>query len=193
MKGEKYLFVVSGPSGAGKDTVVARLRQSHPQVERTISATTRPMRPGEENGVNYHYMDRQAFEGHLAAGDIVEHTCYCDNYYGTLRSELERRMAAGIPVILVIEVEGAGNIKRMYPGATTVFVLPPDMRELERRLRGRASGESEAAIAKRLKRAEIELAMSVEYDEHVVNSDVDACAEDLYAIIRDKLAAPEAE
>ncbi|MGN0974998.1 MAG: guanylate kinase, partial [Gemmiger sp.] len=146
MKGENCLFVVSGPSGAGKDTVVARLRALHPEVERTVSATTRDMRPGECDGVNYHYMTREAFEKELSDGNIVEHTCYCDNYYGTLRSEIERRMAAGIPVILVIEVEGAGNIKRMYPGATTVFVLPPDMKELERRLRSRGSGEDEATI-----------------------------------------------
>lgn len=187
MKGENCLFVVSGPSGAGKDTVVARLRALHPEVERTVSATTRDMRPGECDGVNYHYMTREAFEKELFDGNIVEHTCYCDNYYGTLRSEIERRMAAGIPVILVIEVEGAGNIKRMYPGATTVFVLPPDMKELERRLRSRGSGEDEATIEKRLKRAEIELAMSVEYDEHVVNMDVEKCAEDLYDIICTKL------
>ena len=151
MKGEKYLFVVSGPSGTGKDTVVAKLLGSHPEIEKTVSATTRAMREGEVNGVNYHFLTKQQFETALAEGNIVEHTCYCENYYGTLRSEVERHMEQQIPVILVIEVEGAGNIKRMYPGSTTIFVMPPDMKELERRLRYRGT-EAEEVIQKRLRR-----------------------------------------
>ena len=134
MKGEKYLFVVSGPSGTGKDTVVAALLKKHPEIQHTVSATTRSPREGEKDGINYHFMSVADFEDHLAHDQIVEHTKYCENYYGTLRSEIEGRMKLGIPVILVIEVEGAGNIKKMYPGATTIFVLPPDMQELERRL-----------------------------------------------------------
>ena len=113
MKGEKYLFVVSGPSGTGKDTVVAKLLGSHPEIDKTVSATTRTMREGEVNGKNYHFLTKEQFETALAEGNIVEHTCYCENYYGTLRSEVERHMEQQIPVILVIEVEGAGNIKRM--------------------------------------------------------------------------------
>lgn len=186
MKGEKYLFVVSGPSGTGKDTIVAKLLADHPEIKRTVSATTRAMRDGEREGVNYYYMDVKTFESHLAAGDIVEHACYCDNYYGTLRSEIERYMEQQTPVILVIEVQGAGNIKRLYPGATTVFVLPPDMQELERRLRLRGT-ESEETIQKRLRRAETEIANSVDYDEHVVNVQVESCAESLYSIIQFKL------
>ena len=102
------------------------------------------------------------------------------------RSELEGRMKLGIPVIIVIEVEGAGNIKKMYPGATTIFVLPPDMQELERRLRCRGT-EDEETIQRRLKRAETEIANSVNYDEHVVNIEVDSCAESIYSIIQFKL------
>lgn len=192
MKGEKYLFVVSGPSGTGKDTVVARLLKTHPEIQHTVSATTRQPREGEKDGINYHFMSVEDFERHLANDQIVEHTQYCKNYYGTLRSEIEGRMQAGIPVILVIEVEGAGNIKRLYPGATTIFVLPPDMQELERRLRSRGT-ESEAVIQQRLRRAETEIAHSVNYDEHVVNVEVDSCAESLYSIIQFKLKHGQGE
>ena len=216
MKGEKYLFVVSGPSGTGKDTVVAALLKNHPEIQHTVSATTRAPREGEKDGINYHFMTVADFEDHLAHDQIVEHTKYCENYYGTLRSEIEGRMALGIPVILVIEVEGAGNIKKMYPGATTIFVLPPDMEELERRLRraqtppaaaestegviefdnlrlGNRGTENEETIQRRLKRAETEIANSVNYDEHVVNVEVDSCAESIYSIIQFKLKHGAAE
>ena len=192
MKGEKYLFVVSGPSGTGKDTVVASLLKKHPEIQHTVSATTRTPREGEKDGINYHFMTVADFEDHLAHDQIVEHTKYCQNYYGTLRSEIEGRMALGIPVILVIEVEGAGNIKKMYPGATTIFVLPPDMEELERRLRNRGT-ENEETIQRRLKRAETEIARSADYDEHVVNDVVDTCAEEIYSIIQKRIAEPDAE
>ena len=183
MQGEKYLFVVSGPSGTGKDTIVARLLADHPEIQHTISATTRAPREGEQDGANYYFASKEDFERKLQNDEIVEHTCNCGNYYGTLRSEIERHMREKTPVILVIEVEGAGNIKRLYPGATTVFVLPPDIQELERRLRARGT-EDEATIQKRLTRAQTEIANAIHYDEHLVNVEVGPCAESLYTIIQ---------
>ena len=156
--------------------------KKHPEIQHTVSATTRAPRDGEKDGINYHFMSVADFEDHLAHDQIVEHTKYCENYYGTLRSEIEGRMKLGIPVILVIEVEGAGNIKKMYPGATTIFVLPPDMAELERRLRGRGT-ETEESIRERLATARNELAQQDDFTLKLVNNEVAACADALYQVI----------
>ena len=127
MNEQRRLLVVSGPSGAGKDTVVKYLMEAHPEIEISVSATTRAMRPGEEEGVNYYYMTNAQFEEKLARGEILEHVNYCGKYYGTPKSEVDRRIAAGTTVVLVIEVVGAANIKRMYPESTLVFILPPSI------------------------------------------------------------------
>ena len=176
------MIVITGPSASGK-TATCLYLQSHFGIRKVVTHTTRTMRVGEKNGVDYHFVDKEEFLRMKANGEFVETVFYNDNYYGTLRSEVERHMREKTPVILVIEVEGAGNIKRLYPGATTVFVLPPNMEELERRLRCRGT-EDEATIQKRLKRAQTEIANSVDYDEHVVNVEVDSCAESLYSIIQ---------
>lgn len=183
MNKDRYLVVVSGPSGSGKDTVVNRLRQLHPEIGLSVSATSRAMRPGEAEGINYYYMTRRQFEDKLAAGEILEHTCYCGNYYGTPKAEVDRRIEQGTTVVLVIEVEGAGNIRRLYPEATTVFIAPPSLEELEHRLRGRGT-ESEEAIRGRLAQARRELACAGEYTATLVNREVDDCARQLYEIIR---------
>lgn len=182
MNNGRFLVVVSGPSGSGKDTVVKRLMELHPEIEISVSATTRPMRAGEQEGVNYYYLSQQEFERRLAAGEILEHTRYCGNYYGTPKSEVDRRIAQGVTVVLVIEVEGAANIRRLYPQATTVFICPPSMQALEARLRGRGT-ESEEAIQKRLRRAAEEMSFAGQYTETLVNDTVDGCAQRLYDII----------
>lgn len=186
MENEKYLFVVSGPSGVGKDSVVKKLRENHPEIAKTVSATTWAPRPGEQEGVDYYYRTEEEFRKLLAEDQIVEHNFYNKNYYGTLRSEVNRHLDAGRMVVLVIDVHGAANIKRMYPGANTIFLLPPSIEELERRLRVRGT-EDEASVQRRLNEALNELAIKDTYDQQLVNYDVDACAEELYQMMR-KLA-----
>ncbi|MCI2047110.1 MAG: guanylate kinase [Faecalibacterium sp.] len=183
MNNEKCLFITSGPAGVGKDSVVAAMRAAHPEIERSVTATTRAPRPGEVDGVHYHFRTVAQFETLKAEGGVLESNFYCGNYYGTLRSDVEARLAAGKIVVLVIDVNGAGNIKKIYPGATTIFICPPSVEELERRLRGRGT-EDEATIQKRMARAREELALAPEYDAEVVNRTVDQCADDLYALIR---------
>ena len=156
MANDKFLFVVSGAAGTGKDSVVKALREAHPEIEKTVSATTRAPRPGEQEGVDYYYRTREQFQQLLENDQVVEHNFYNGNYYGTLKSEVEKRLEAGKVVVLVIDVHGAANIRRMFPGATTVFLLPPSVEELEHRLRGRGT-ETEESIQERLATARQEL------------------------------------
>lgn len=187
MNKERYLLVVSGPSGAGKDTVVNRLLQKHPELEVSVSATTRLPREGEEEGVNYFFMSREQFEQKIARGEMLEYVDYCGHYYGTPKSEVDKRIAAGITVVLVIEVVGAANIKRMYPDSTLVFIMPPSVEELGRRLRARGTEDAEV-VARRMARASEEMARAGEYDFSVVNDEVERCADALYDIIRQRQA-----
>lgn len=185
MRNEKCLFVVSGPAGVGKDTVVSAMRKAHPEIEKTVSATTRAPRPGEVDGVSYHFCTVAEFERRQAEGGVLESNFYCGNYYGTLRSEVDKRLEDGKVVVLVIDVNGAANIKRLYPGATTVFICPPSAEELEARLRGRGT-ETEESLADRLARAREELALAPGYDARLTNVTVEQCAEALYALIRER-------
>lgn len=182
MQNEKCLFVVSGPAGVGKDTVVAAMRAAHPEIEKTVSATTRNPRPGEQDGVNYHFRTVEQFQQLLEADGVLEHNFYCGNYYGTLRSEVDARLESGKIVVLVIDVNGAANIKRIYPDSNTVFICPPSAEELEARLRGRGT-ETEESLKNRLATARKELALAETYDERVVNHTVEQCAEELYNLI----------
>ena len=182
MANDKYLFVVSGAAGTGKDSVVKALRTAHPEIEKTVSATTRSPRPGEQEGVDYYYRTREQFQQLIENDQVVEHNFYNGNYYGTLREEVDKRLAAKKVVVLVIDVHGAANIRRMFPDATTVFLLPPSEQELERRLRGRGT-ETEESIQERLATAKKELAEQDKFTLKLVNQEVDSCAQELYQVI----------
>lgn len=178
------LVVVSGPSGSGKGTVNARLLQSE-DFAFSVSATTRAPRAGEVDGVNYHYITREEFERRIQNGEMLEYTCYCQNYYGTPLKEAMEVLETGKNLILEIEVEGALNVKRAYPEAVLIMLLPPSFAIQEARLRGRCS-EDEEVIQKRLARTREEMLVLSEYDYIVYNRDggIDACADDIRAIVR---------
>ena len=182
MENEKYLFVVSGAAGTGKDSVVSALRKAHPEIEKTVSATTRSPRPGEQEGVDYYYRTKEQFQQLIDQDEVVEHNFFNGNYYGTLKEEVNKRLNAGKLVVMVIDVHGAANIRRMYPGATTIFLLPPSTQELERRLRGRGT-ESEESIRERPEIARNELAQQDKFTLKLVNDEVNACAARLYDVI----------
>ncbi|MBR6917982.1 MAG: guanylate kinase, partial [Clostridia bacterium] len=164
------IIVVSGPAGSGKGTVVNLLKQSTPTLGLSVSATTRSPRPGEVDGVHYFFITKEEFERRIASGEILEHTVYCNNYYGTPKSELERITSEGKDAILEIEVEGATQIKSIFPDAVAVMLLPPGAAALEARLRGRGT-ETDEVIARRLERAREELSLVSHYDYVVINED----------------------
>ena len=184
------LVVFSGPSGAGKGTILKRYFEDDPPAVLSVSATTRAPRPGEVDGVHYHFISRAEFEQLIANDGVLEYNIYNGNYYGTLREEVDKRLAARKVVVLVIDVHGAANIRRMFPGATTVFLLPPSVEELERRLRGRGT-ETEDSIQERLATARQELAQQDKFTLKLVNDRVDTCADALYEAICRRIGSAE--
>lgn len=180
------LFIVSGPAGSGKGTVVATLIKNHPEIFLSVSATTRKPRPGEIDGVHYYYISKEEFESRIKNGQMLEYTTYSGNYYGTPLKEVEEQMAMGKDIILEIEVDGGMQVKEKLPdSAVTVMLTPPDKDVLEARLRGRGT-ETEEVIKWRLDRAKEEILLLPKYDYSVVNEDggVNECAELLYKIIQ---------
>lgn len=183
MTKQGLLIVVSGPAGSGKGTVISKLLQ-HENFVYSVSATTRAPRPGEVDGVNYHFLTREEFEARIARGEMLEYTEYCGNYYGTPKRETERVLASGQNLLLEIEVQGAANVKKAYPEAITVMLLPPSFLVQEARLRGRAT-ESEDKIRARLAQTREEMTHVNDYDYVIYNLDgmVDATAEQLLTIV----------
>jgi guanylate kinase len=174
--------VISGPSGAGKGTVIALVTRQLGRLVKSVSATTRRPRPGEVDGREYFYLDREAFERAVAAGEFLEWVEYSGDLYGTLRAEVDSKLARGDDVILEIELIGARNVRQVLPAAVSVFIAPPSMAELAQRLRGRGT-ESDEAVARRLRIAETEVAAAHEFDHVVVNDDAGRAADEVAAII----------
>lgn len=180
--GHGQLFIVSAPSGAGKTTIVERLVEQMPQLRLSRSYTSRAARSGETDGVDYNFVTRERFEAMIAAGDFLEWADVFGNLYGTCASDTERLLADGSDVVLVIDVQGARQVRSLRPGATTVFVMPPSFAVLEQRLRGR-SKDSEAAILRRLQVARDEVASFAEYDFIVLNDELTAAVDRLRSIV----------
>lgn len=176
------LTVLSGPSGVGKRTVISALRRRHPDVWVSVSATTRPPRPGERDGVDYYFVDQDRFAKMVEAGELLEHAAFAGNLYGTPRQPVLDHLAAGVPTLLEIELAGARQVRRSMPEARFVFLAPPSLDVLIQRLHNRGT-EGADAIAARLEHAQAELAAEGEFDETIVNNDVEQAADELAALI----------
>jgi guanylate kinase len=176
------LFVVSAPSGTGKTTVVERLVQLVPDLALSRSYTSRPERPGESNGVDYNFITRARFEEMVAADEFLEWADVFGNLYGTCATDVERQLGQGCDIVLVIDVQGARQVRLRYANTVGVFVLPPSFEVLEQRLRGR-SRDPEEAMQRRLRTARNEVVAFVEYDYVIVNDKLEACVERLRAIV----------
>ncbi len=177
------LYIVSAPSGAGKTSLVKALLARMDGIRVSVSHTTRPPRPGERDGVDYHFVDRADFERRVEAGDFLEHARVFDNFYGTSRSAVQAQLDAGDDVILEIDWQGARQVRRQFPEAVGVFILPPSLEALRERLTGRGQ-DPEAVIERRMRDAVSEMAHYDEYDFLVFNDDFETALADLQALFR---------
>lgn len=177
------LTVLSGPSGVGKSTVVAHMRKAHPEVWLSVSATTRKPRPGERHGVQYFFVDDGEFDKLIANGELLEWAEFAGNRYGTPREAVQDRLAAGEPVLLEIDLQGARQVRESMRDAQLVFLAPPSWEELVRRLTGRGT-EPPEVIERRLEAAKTELAAEPEFDVTLVNTSVEDVAQELLTLVR---------
>lgn len=185
------LIVLSGPSGAGKSTVIDKVMAERRNLRFSVSATTRPPRPGETHGEDYYFIDEPQFLEMLERGELLENATYVGNRYGTPRGPIEAALADGLDILLDIEVQGAAQVKISMPEAVTIFLSPPDLETLRLRLIGRGTDSTEK-IEDRLQRARVELLLAKEYDYIVINNDADAAAAEISAIITaEKCRTPE--
>lgn len=175
------LIVISGPSGVGKGTVLGKMMEKRKDLSFSVSATTRPPRPGEQDGVHYYFVTRERFEEMIAAGEMLEYDEHAANYYGTPRSQAEEKLCRG-SVLLDIEPAGAKQVKTAAPEAVLIFIMPPNRQELEHRLRGRGD-TSEEQISLRMQRADWEMEQRAWYDYVVTNDDAQRCAEEILKIL----------
>ncbi|MCH5195571.1 MAG: guanylate kinase [Oscillospiraceae bacterium] len=193
MENKGLLFVVSAPAGCGKDTILGELFKRTDTAGYAVSATTRAMREGEIDGVHYHFLSVDDFKEKIENGEVLEYTEYCGNFYGTLKKSVSDLLKQGKDAVLKIEVEGAMNIRKKFPDACLVFILPPSLEVLENRLRGRGT-ETEEKILERTAQAKTELKFAENYDYLIVNDDLNEAVEDLLAVFRaEKLRKPRCE
>ena len=182
-------IVISAPSGCGKDTILEQLFKINDNLAYSVSATTRAMREGEIDGVSYHFHTRESFESMIKNNEVLEYTEYCGNYYGTPKKAVKDMLNEGKDVILKIEVEGAMNIKKIFPECVLIFILPPSFAELDRRLRKRGT-ETEETIAARIAQAKNELEFADKFDYLIVNGELEKAVTDVNTVIlSEKMAA----
>ncbi|KUJ72415.1 guanylate kinase [Thiomicrospira sp. WB1] len=175
------LFIISAPSGAGKTSLVNKLTDKDPLIDVSVSTTTRAQRPGEEDGINYHFVDVATFEQQVTQGDFLEHAQVFDHYYGTSKSAVESQLANGKDVILEIDWQGARQVRDLMPDAISIFILPPSLPELEKRLKNRQT-DSDDIIARRMQDAVNEMRHYDEFDYLVINNNFDIALGELHHI-----------
>ncbi len=175
------LFIISAPSGAGKTSLVSKLIEKDQLIQVSVSSTTRPKRPGEEDGINYHFLTLDAFEQKVAQQDFLEHAKVFDNYYGTSKSSVEKQLNDGKDVILEIDWQGAQQVRKLIPEAISIFILPPSLKILEQRLRNRGT-DSDEVINRRMQDAVSEMAHYNEFDYLVINNNFDIALDELHTI-----------
>ena len=183
-------FIICGPSGVGKGTVVARLLASYPKLYFSVSATTRPPRPGEVDGKHYHFLSREQFQRWIDEDAFLEHADFVGNLYGTPKLYVDKAMDQGRDVILDIEIQGAEQVHRRRPEAIRIYVAPPSWAELERRLIGRGTEDMEK-VRRRLERGKEEFAVARDFDYFVINDTVDRAVEELRAILLAEHCRPD--
>jgi guanylate kinase len=180
---EKKLFVISGSSGVGKGTVIKSFLEKHPNFKLSISCTTRGMREGEVDGVNYFFITKEQFENNIQEEKFLEYAQFADNYYGTKKRYIKEKFEEGFNIILEIETNGALQVKEKMPEAVLIFIAPPSVEELEKRLRGRHT-EDEETIQKRLAQVKIELERSKNYDYTVINDNIERVVNEIESIVK---------